>query len=311
MSEYDAIIVGGGPAGLSAALILGRCRRRVLLCDAGKQRNLSSHGMHGYLTRDGITPAEFLKIANAEIARYGVEVRRCMVKSGAKTDRNFEVVLEDDSRHFARRLLIATGVTDQLPAIGNVEDFYGVSVHHCPYCDGWEHRDGRVAVYSKKPGLAFSMTTWSRDVVWLSDGPVRISITDREALKRRGILWRKDKIIRLEGAGKRLQRVIFENGGPLERDALFFSTGQHQTCDLALGFGCILNNKGTVDTDRWEMSGVPGLYVAGDASRDVQMVIVAAAEGVKAAFAINMSLQKEDEIASPAPHPSERNRRES
>jgi thioredoxin reductase len=295
---YDAIIVGGGPAGLSAALVLGRCRRRVLLCDAGKQRNLASHGMHGYLTRDGVLPREFLKIAHEEIARYGVEVRRCVVKGGGRTDGHFEVVLEDDSRHRARRLLIATGVADQLPPISNVREYYGHSVHHCPYCDGWEHRDKRVAVYSKKPGLAYSLKTWTKDVVLLTDGPVRLTKSDRERLRRHKIPFRKDKIARLEGTGGRIERVVFENGEVLERDAIFFSTGQHQACDLAADLGCVLNLRGTVNTDKLEMSNVPGLYVAGDASRDVQMVIVAAAEGAKAAFAINVSLQDEDGMAA-------------
>src|ERR1700712_1236386 len=107
---------------------------------------------------------------------------------------------------------------DQVPQLGNMERFYGVSVHHCPYCDGWEHRDGRVAVYSKKPGLAFSLLTWSQDIVWLSDGNVRMSNTDRDALKRRRIVWRKDKVARLEGAEGRLGRVVFEKGDAIDRD---------------------------------------------------------------------------------------------
>ncbi len=294
---YDAIIVGGGPAGLSAALVLGRCRRRVLLCDAGKQRNLPSHAMHGYLTRDGVAPGDFLKIAYEEIARYGVEVRRCVVKGGGVAEGGFEVVLEDDTRCRSRRLLIATGVADHLPDIPNVKDFYGVTVHHCPYCDGWEHRDRRVAVYSKKPGLAYSMKTWTNDVVLLTNGPARLTAEDRERLARHGIPVRKGKIARLEGTDGHMERVVFDNGDTLERDAIFFSTAQHQACDLVTDLGCILNHRGTVETNRLEMSNVPGLYVAGDASRDVQMVIVAAAEGAKAAFAINVSLQDEDGLA--------------
>ena len=295
---YDAIIVGGGPAGLSAALVLARCRRRILLCDAGKQRNLPSGAMHGYLTRDGISPGEFLKIAYEEIAFYGVEVKRCVVKGAGKSGVGFEVVLEDETRHQARRLLICTGVADHLPDIPNIGEFYGKSVHHCPYCDGWEHRDRRVAVFSKKPGLALSLKTWTRDVILLTNGPVRLTREDRERLERHRIPLRKDKIVHLEGTAGRLEGIVFENGETIERDAIFFSTGQHQACSLAADLGCILNRRGTVDTDKLEMSNVPGVYVAGDASRDVQMVIVAAAEGAKAAFAVNVSLQDEDGMAA-------------
>ena len=291
---YDAIIIGGGPAGLSAALVLARCRRSVLLCDSGQQRNLSSNAMHGYLTRDGVAPAEFLKIAYDEIGKYGVEVRRCVVKAGRKAGDGFEVVLEDDSRCLARKLLVATGVTDHLPPIPNIRQFYGKSVHHCPYCDGWEHRDQRIAVYSKKPGLAFALKTWTRDVVLLSDGPARLTRSDRERLERFGIPLFRKKIARIEGVEGNLRSIVLDDGETVRCDAMFFSTGQHQACGLVRDLGCILNNKGTVDTDTLGMSQVPGLYVAGDASRDVQMVIVAAAEGAKAAFAINVALQDED-----------------
>ncbi len=290
---YDAIVVGGGPAGLSAALLLARSRRRVLLCDAGKQRNRFSDAMHGYLTRDGISPAEFLRIAYDEVLQYGVEVKHCTVKAGQIREHGFTVTLEDDTSFDARKLLIATGVQDQLPAIPNIDAFYGKSVHHCPYCDGWEHRDGRIAVYASKPGLAFSMKTWSSDVVLLTDGPARFTGADRKRLDSLAIRVVKRKIARLEGKGSRMTHVVFDNGESLARDALFFSTGQHQACSLVTDLGCILNNKGTVDTNRMEMSEIPGLYVAGDASKDVQLVIVAAAEGAKAAIAINTALQNE------------------
>jgi thioredoxin reductase len=291
---YDTVIVGGGPAGLSAALILGRCRRRVLLCDAGHQRNLWSHAMHGYLTRDGIPPAEFLRIACAEIAQYGVETRACAVRSAGKRKDGFDVLLDDDTRLCARKLLIATGVADQLPPISNIRDFYGKSVHHCPYCDGWENRDRRIGVYSKKPGLAYSLKTWTSDVTLFTDGPQRFSRIHRERLQRRGIPVRTGKIARLEGEEGSMRKIVFEDGSSIDCDALFFSTGQHQACDLAQDLGCILNRRGTVETDKFEMSQVRGLYVAGDASRDVQMVIVAAAEGAKAAFAINIALQDQE-----------------
>ncbi len=294
--RYDAIIVGGGPAGLSAALLLGRCRRRVLVLDEGFPRNRAAAAMHGYLTRDGISPAAFLETARAEIARYGVECRRVKAQRAEPAEGGFEIETEDGARWTARKLLIATGVADELPNIQGIDDFYGRTVHHCPYCDGWENRDRRIAVYARKPGLAFSLLTWSKDIMLFSDGPVRLSRKDREHLAKHGIALHKEKILRLDGDGGKLRRVVFEDGRSIERDALFFSGSQHQACNIAAGIGCALNRRGTVDTNKLEMSNIPGVYVAGDASRDVQLVIVAAAEGAKAAFAINIALQRDDGI---------------
>lgn len=290
---YDAIIAGGGPAGLSAALILGRSRRRILLCDNGRQRNRCSDEMHGYLTRDGIAPREFLRLAFEEISRYGVEVLHSTIENARQVDGVFEVMLEDGSVCRARKLLIATGVRDQLPPITNVADFYGRSVHHCPYCDGWEHRDERLAVYAKKPGPALALKTWSSDIVLFTDGPARLSRNGREKLEQQGIGLRTEKILRIEGADGRMRGIALANGDTVARDAMFFSTGQAQSCDLATGLGCILNNRGTIDTNKLGMANIPGLYIAGDATHDVQLVIVAAAEGAKAAFAINVALQNE------------------
>jgi thioredoxin reductase len=291
---YDAIIVGGGPAGLSAALILGRSRRRVLLCDNGRPRNRWAKEMHGYLTRDGVAPAEFLRMAREEISRYGIEFQHVTVKNARAEQGGFEVELENGLRCRSRKLLIATGVADELPPIPNIKPFYGSSVHHCPYCDGWENRDKRIAVYSRKPGLALSMLTWSSDVMLFTDGPARLKRADRNRLAARKIAVHPEKIARLEGEDGVLHRIVLENGKCIERDSLFFSDSQHQACDLATGLGCILNRRGTVDTNKLEMSNIPGLYVAGDASRDVQLVIVAAAEGAKAAFAINVALQNDE-----------------
>lgn len=294
---YDAIIAGGGPAGLSAALVLGRCRRRVLLIDAARQRNLCSNHMHGYLTRDGIAPGEFLEMARRELEPYDVVLCRNAVVTGRCVAEHFEVTLDDGSVHEGRRMLLATGVTDRKPEIAGIDDFYGKSVHHCPYCDGWENRDRPIAAYGRQRkgvGLAISMKTWSSDVVLCTDGPARLSLEDRERLRRLDIPVRKQRIRRLEGKDGQLERIVFEKGDALDRAAMFFNTGQDQASTLAKQFNCEFNPRGTVETNRLEGTCVPGLYVAGDSSRDVQLVIVAAAEGAKAAFAINCSLQDEE-----------------
>jgi thioredoxin reductase len=296
---YDVIIVGAGPAGLSAALMLGRCRRRVLVCDNGRPRNAASHAMHGYLTRDGIPPRDFLSLGRTQLQQYEtVQLIDVEVVAAACDPPNcFGVTLATGQRHVARKLLLATGVIDHVPRIPGFAELYGRSVFHCPYCDGWEIRDAPWAVYGKGErayGLALELTTWTRDIVVCTDGPSELDDRQQSRLERVGIGIREEPIARLEGAGGVLARVVFESGDPLPRRALFFTTGQEQRSELAFAFGCEFNDKGTVRTGKYEATQVPGLYVAGDASRAVQWVVVAAAEGAEAAFAINTDLLRED-----------------
>lgn len=306
LDVFDVIIVGAGPAGLSAALILGRCRRRVLLCDTGRPRNAASHAMHGYLTRDGIAPAEFLAQARGELKPYETveflhaEVTGATCSAGGR----FTVTLSTGARYVSRKLLLATGVIDRVPDVPGLADLYGRSVFHCPYCDGWEIRDEPWAVYGKADrayGLALELTTWTDDIAICSDGPSDLDDRQRARLEALGIAIREDRILRLEGHEGILRHIVFERGDPLPRRALFFTEGQEQRSALASTLGCEFNEKGTVRTGKYETTHLPGLYVAGDASRAVQWVIVAAAEGAEAAFAINTDLLREDlEIRSQA-----------
>ena len=296
---YDVIVVGAGPAGLSAALMLGRSRRRVLVCDSGKPRNAASTALHGYLTRDGIAPADFRRAARDELRTYDcVEIRDVEVTAAAcAPDGRFHVTLETGDRLVSRKLLIATGVVDNLPDVPGMRELYGRSVFHCPYCDGWEVRDRPIAIYGRGArgyGLSLEMLGWSRDLVLCADGPSGLDREQRERLERNGIGFREDRVVRLDARDGRLERVVFDKGDPLPREALFFTTGQYQHSELAVRLGCEFNEKGTVRTGKYESTHLPGLYVAGDASRAVQWVVVAAAEGAEAAFAINTDLLKED-----------------
>lgn len=270
----------------------------MLLCDAGRQRNRRSHALHGYLTRDGTPPADFLRLAREELAGYdGVELCNVVVKDAEHLDPEFSVTLEDGERVLCRTLLLATGVVDQVPVLDGIEPLYGVSVHHCPYCDGWEHRDQPLAVYGPGPrakGLALALTQWSRDVVFCSDGPTDLEEDDRERLRVAGVVIREEPVRRLEGRDGRLEQIVFQDGQVLARSALFFATEQSQGCDLPDRLGCGFTAHGAVDTGKAERTQTPGLFVAGDASTDAQLVIVAAAEGVEAAVAINTLLTKLD-----------------
>lgn len=302
VERFDSVIIGGGPAGLSAALVLGRARRRVLLCDTGQQRNRRAVSMHGYLTRDGMPPAEFIAIARRELAAYD-SVLLCDVEvvEALPAEGGFEVRLADGERAHGATLLVATGVVDDIPPIDGIESLYGHSVHHCPYCDGWEHRDEPLAVYGCGETVgqfALGLLQWSRDVVICSDGPHGYSGELLAQLERHGVAVREERVVRLEGRDGRLERIVFQEGPPLERSALFFSTGHRQGSGFAAQLGARFTPKGAVRTAAAERTGVPGLFVAGDASKDPQLVIVAAAEGAEAAIAINTELTRRTLAAS-------------
>jgi thioredoxin reductase len=294
----DVVIVGAGPAGLSAALMLGRCRRSVLVIDNGKPRNARSRALHGYLTRDGIAPAAFLQHARDDLAQYdtvtlvgGEAVAAKCLPTGS-----FSVTLGSGEEYWSHKLLLSTGVVDNLPDIPGFKEHYGTSVFHCPYCDGWELRDQPLAIYgsgARGLGVALEMTAWSSDLVLCTDGPVGIDADGVARLARNGIPIREERVARLEGEDGVLARIVFRDGAILPRRALFFSTGQYQRSDLLSRLGCEFTDKGTVRTGKYETTHLPGLYVCGDASRAVQWVIVAASEGAEAAFAINTDLIKE------------------
>ena len=295
----DVVIVGGGPAGLSAALILGRSCRSVLILDSGRPRNAASHALHGFLTRDGIKPSEFLQIARDQLIPYpSVKFENAEVVDAGLKPTGFEVILKDGRRISCSKLLFATGVVDRLPEVPGFEKFYGRSIFHCPYCDGWEFCGKRIVIYGndqRAHGLALKMPNWSPQLTLCTDGPGDLTPEQRAQLKRNNIPVHENKIERFAGSNEALERVIFTDQSSLECDALFFSLGQDLHSELPVKLGAELTEKGNVKTGDYESTCVPGLFVAGDASEELQLVILAAAEGAKAAFAINTAFQKEEQ----------------
>jgi thioredoxin reductase len=294
---FDAIIVGGGPAGLNAAIVLGRSRRNVLLFDTGRQRNRFSHGIHNYLTRDGLLPADFLRIAYREIKKYRVVVNLVEIVHAEKLQTGVFFVKDKQGKKFySKKLLLATGLRDNIPPVEGFMDFYGRSVFHCPYCDGWEVSNKRIGVYAKNKNgfeLAVSMLTWSSKVTLYTDGKIYLKPLEKEALERKGIKVVNEKILKLEGKKGQLENIVLFNNKKQKCEAVFFSNGYHQQCDIAQTLGCLMNKKGVVLANRLQQANIEGLYVAGDVARDMHFVVVAAAEGAKAGVNINKELQKE------------------
>lgn len=304
---FDVIIVGGGPAGLSAALMLGRCRRRVLLIDSNRPRNAPARLIHGYLTRDGIPPSEFRRFGRRDLVGYGVVViegealgaRALPSAERGECPSAYEIRADDGRLYQARKILLATGVVDDLPEIPGFREFYGRGVFHCPYCDAFERSDHPLAAWGAADSVAaaaLGLKTWSKDVTAIAC-PGRLGDGDRRLLELNGVAIREAAIARLEGGPPPdgyLERVVFETGESMDCAALFFDSGRRQSCLLGRSLGCPMTEDGVFETTAMQGSGVRGVFIAGDADQDVQFAIVAAAEGAKAAVAINRELQKED-----------------
>jgi thioredoxin reductase len=295
----DAIVIGGGPAGLSAALVLGRCLRRVLVCDAGHPRNEPARIFNGFLSRDGSSPAEFLQICRDQLRRYEtIEFRKVKVVDVERGDCRFTAILETGERAAGRMLLLATGLVDELPQIENFRQFYGSTVHNCPYCDGWECRGQPIAVTGcnqESLDLAIELLLWSKDLVLCTNGALTVDRKAVETAKRLGIRFIETPIALLEGAGDTLEGIRFTDGSFLPRSALFFSPGQYQRSPLAEQLGCeFCEGNNCIQCGEDTATNIPGVYAAGNASRGVQLVIAAAAEGMQAAFAINSALLDAD-----------------
>ena len=229
-----------------------------------------------------------------------MDLRQTEVTDIRASGGGFHVSLAGGSRLESRTILIASGVCDELPDIPGLERCFGITVHHCPYCDGWEVRDRTLVVIGhgrNAVALALALKTWSADVTLCSHGESRLAARERELLAVQRIEVRQARISSVDHDDGRVQQVTFATGERLACNAIFLATGQHPRSNLPERLGCTLTRHGLVKADHLARSGVPGVYVAGDASRDVQFAIVAAAEGAKAAVAINKALQEQTGLA--------------
>jgi len=293
-STYDCAIIGGGPAGLTCAIFLGRYRLRAVLLDNGKPRNYASRGIHGFLGQHSIPPGELIGRGRAEAEACGVELRNTTVMKVERVGDVFHVTTSEGVIR-ARRLALAYGVRDILPDIPDVNRFYGGSVFHCPDCDGYECTGKRIGVIGwgkKVVGLSMKLMQWSDEITIFTDGHERgFDKEDTSKLLALGIDVVDEKITSLDGDGDKVKSAVLSTGECVSIDAMFFTIGVERTTDLAEQLGCkIVDDTPCLQVTDWKETTVDGVFAMGDLVPGSQLAITSAADGAIAAIAINKSL---------------------
>ncbi|TCC46316.1 NAD(P)/FAD-dependent oxidoreductase [Kribbella pittospori] len=297
MNTYEVAVIGGSAAGLSAALVLSRARRRVVVLDSGSPRNQPARHMHGFLSRDGVPPADLVAAGRDEVARYGSELVDAVVTDVIPNGTNgFWVITVDGRRFAARRLLVATGLRDELPAIDGLADRWARDVLHCPYCHGWEVRDQQLGVIGGTPNAvryAQIVRQWSHDVVYFTPTGSLTAI-ERAELVARAIGIVEGDVRRVVIEHDRLHGLEMTDGRAVPRDALFVPPRFVPNSGLLARLGCELDDDGWPAADSTGLTSVAGVWVAGNVANPRAQVITAAGEGSTAAIAINADLVAED-----------------
>lgn len=295
---YDCAIIGGGPAGLNAALVLGRSRRKTLLFDDDNGRNLVTRESHGFITRDGIEPEEFKRLGRKDIAKYDcVDIKEQRIVSVNRiSETHYELVTESGDVFHSIKIIIAAGLKEEQPNVPDIEEFYGTSLFSCPYCDGWELRNQPLAVIADKQvfELAKKIYTWSHDLIVFTNGEGRLEEEEKKKLLRKGIKVIEDIIGGLEGDNGQLRSVRLEDGTLIDRAGGFVTPLWSHATPFAKELGCRQNEHGGILTDDYGRTNVWNVYAAGDASLIVpSQLVIAAGEGSAAAIGVNGDLVNE------------------
>lgn len=303
----DVLIIGGGPAGLSAAMLLGRCMRKVLVCDSGEAEFGMRASTSGFIGHDGSAPSEFLKIGREELRKFDtVSYTRAKVLDVERSGFEFTVTCDNHRSYTARAILLASDFVARLPDIAGAEEFFGKSLHQCPYCDGWEHRNQRIGVLGADQSavkLALMLLRWSSEVtVFINGDEFRNGRAERDLI-RAGVDVVTGKVAALEGVAQQLERVRMEDGSSHLCDALFFSSPRKYHQGIAGRLGFDLDRFYGLDNP-WAAgeTGVQGLYVAANTFKTGEFAIIASAEGIRVGEAINSWLTEADQSYLAAQH---------
>lgn len=308
--SYDVVIVGGGPAGLSAALALGRARRAVLLCDSGPRRNAAAEHINNFVTRDGTPPDEFRQVGRQQLGKYpNVEVRDVRVRSISGSRGDFTLTLESGIVR-ARRVLLCTGMIDQMLPVEGFTALWGHSVFQCPYCHGWELQDRRWGCLAQRADLsrllnfALMLKGWTPDVTIFMAEALDLPEQVDAQLQAAGIRIERSPVSRLNENDGRLVAVDLQNGSSVPCDVLFAHPPQRQV-ELVRNLALALDDDGFVQVDAMKReTSISGMYAAGDLTTRGQGAILAAAAGTQAAVSINVDVMTELTSVPPATLPA-------
>jgi thioredoxin reductase len=304
-TRFDVVIVGGGAAGLSAASTLGRSLRSVLVIDSGTPRNAPAAGVHGYLSRDGLNPVELLSIGRNEVRSYGGTIVDGEAVSARRTLDGFEVTLGDARRFSGRRLLVATGLTDELPPIDGLREQWGKGVVHCPYCHGWEIRGQRIGVLGTGPlsvHQALLFRQWSRDITLFLNDTVEPADEEWDKLAARSVKVVEGEVASVDAVDGVLTGLTLRQGSSFDVQALAVGTRMEARSALLESLGLNLQEHSSgagrlIETDAMGgATAVQGVYAAGNVSNLMAQVIAAAAEGVMTGARINADLIEEETL---------------
>lgn len=292
-------IIGGGPAGMNAALILARAKYKVVIFDQQQPRNAVTEATHGFLTREGISPLKFRKLAQQELEQFEnvKQIKATIVDIKKNTNGSIIIMTSQRKKVHVHKVILATGLKETLPRIKNIARFYGKSLFSCVYCDGYEHADKPLAIITEENNavvLAATALQWSKRLFVFTNGKSKLTGSEKQLLEGMGVALYEQPILQLAGQKGKLQGIHLTGGGKVYCTAGLVSTYWQHTNSLAEKLGCKFNDRGGIWQDGHGRTSIAGIYVAGDVSNiSPAQVTIAASDGVRAAISLNQDVAQQ------------------